>query len=69
MDKIEEPANLRLHKLNLILKIMDKLLLPLENRWVYRTIKKNIEDQINLKEKVPMITNTKEFILLKKSSN
>ena len=48
-------------KLKIIIVFLDKLLLCQKDRWVYKKEKKDLKKQLEIKEKVQMITNTVEF--------
>ena len=50
----------------MIISVIDKLLLPLEQRYVYRTLKQEIPEELVSDKKVKMITNTEEFEELQK---
>lgn len=51
-----------------MLNILDKLLFASTKRRIYKTVKKNIQDQLDEKLMVQMITNTKEVKLKEKEN-
>ena len=63
LSEKDENSRMRYEKLKMIIRIVDKLLLSHKGRWVYKTIKKNLKDQLKEgeEEKVQMITNTNDF--------
>ena len=57
-DEVKDPTVVRHGRLRLVLKIVNKLLKPINKRWIHTHVKKHLTQTLEKRDLVPMLSNT-----------